>query len=269
MIVRNPFAALAAMERPTIPLLAISAFGWGMLSLSATQPFIPEFCRSNAWQAVWRGLIGWEQFFALNSPKGMALGTIAMLLAMMPLLIVQPVGYLYQRSIKRRRNRMICGFFVAYALIWVAATIALSLVAMSLRMLFNENSMFSLLAGIAAIFIWQAAPARQRCLNRCHALPSLSAFAWKADRDALRYGLRHGGLCVGACWAWMLLPLLLAGTAHLAAMLAVTLLLAFERTRPARPAHWRWPLQEARLLPKLMLRPRRNMAATALASLKP
>ena len=94
------------------------------------------------------------------------------------------------------------------------------------------------LAAAVLALAWQASPAKQRCLNRCHAHPPLAAFGWRAARDALALGLRHGGWCVGSCWALMLLVLLLP-QGHVAGMAAAAVLMFSERLDPPRPPAWR------------------------------
>ncbi len=84
-----------------------------------------------------------------------------------------------------------------------------------------------------------ASPAKQRCLNRCHAHTELAAFGVKADLDVLRFGFIHAWWCIGACSGLMLLPMLFPGR-HLAAMFAITLWLAGERIEKPRSSAWRW-----------------------------
>jgi predicted metal-binding membrane protein len=48
---------------------------------------------------------------------------------------------------------------------------------------------------------------------------------------AFRMGLEHGALCVGCCWALMLL-LFAGGVMNLAVIAALTLLVAFEKLTP-------------------------------------
>jgi predicted metal-binding membrane protein len=86
--------------------------------------------------------------------------------------------------------------------------------------------------------LWRVCPVRQVCLNRCHVLPRLSPFGLAADRDCLLFGARNGAWCVGACWALMVLPLVV-DSLHLAAMLVVMLVMLNERLAPTRPARWR------------------------------
>ena len=48
---------------------------------------------------------------------------------------------------------------------------------------------------------------------------------------AFRMGLEHGALCVGCCWALMLL-LFVGGVMNLAGIAALTVLVAFEKLTP-------------------------------------
>ena len=264
------------MASPWIGIAAsmLCAFGWAWtLAADLAMPgdamvSIPAFCGAWLSAALLRDGSGFDQWLLLNPPTLLSLAWLGMLLAMMPPLLRQPAAYLWQRSLSRRRWRAIAMFAAGYFAIWMLAGAVLLALAFGLQTWAAGRIVPLGIGALALALLWQAAPARQHALNRCHHQPRIAAFGWRADRDVLRYAATHAGWCVAACWAWMLLPLLLAGAAHLAAMLVVTILLAFERTRPARPARWRWPLQEAKLLPRVMLRPRRNLAATALTSLK-
>jgi predicted metal-binding membrane protein len=86
-------------------------------------------------------------------------------------------------------------------------------------------------------FAWQCSPVKQRCLNRCHAHGELAAFGAAADVGVLRFGVTHGIWCVGACWALMLVPLLLP-RGHVVAMVAATVLIVSERLEQPRPLRW-------------------------------
>lgn len=268
-------AARLPLPSPWIGIAAsmLCAFGWAW-TLAAERAIpgeemlsIPAFCGAWLSAALLRDGSGFDQWLLLNPPIPLSLAWLGMLLAMMPLLLRQPAAYLWQRSLSRRRWRAIAMFAAAYFGVWMLAGAVLLALAIGLQV-WAAGRVLSLSSGsLILTLLWQAAPARQQALNRCHHQPRIAAFGWRADRDVLRYAAAHAGWCIAACWAWMLLPLL-AGPMHLPVMLAVTVLLVFERTRPARAARWRWPLHEARLLPSVMLRPRRNLAATALTSLK-
>jgi predicted metal-binding membrane protein len=86
---------------------------------------------------------------------------------------------------------------------------------------------------------WQISPAKQWCLNRCHRKPQLAAFGAAADRDAFGFGLSNGASCIGACWALMLL-MLVVDHGHLLVMAGVTLFVLAERLENPAPLAWRW-----------------------------
>jgi predicted metal-binding membrane protein len=121
--------------------------------------------------------------------------------------------------------------------IWIAAGGGLMPMALAIAAL-APHPFMGAAAAIAAAFLWQCSPIKQRCLNRCHAQPELAAFGRAADVDALRFGARHGLWCVGSCWALMLVPVLLP-RGHLVAMAAVTVLVAAERLERPRLPSWR------------------------------
>jgi predicted metal-binding membrane protein len=206
--------------------------------LSSGQWFVvPNFCGATAsgWLAGgWRGL---ELSLLLNPPELLAVAWLLMLLAMMPPLLAQPIRHLWDRSLRRRRKRAVALFVAAYAAVWTLAGLVLLVAAILLRALAEARLLPSLALAIAIALLWQATPAKQTCLNRCHRLPRLSAFGLAADLDCLRYGLVAARWCVATCWALMLVPLLADGV-HVLLMAVVSVLLLAERQTPARPARW-------------------------------
>jgi predicted metal-binding membrane protein len=97
----------------------------------------------------------------------------------------------------------------------------------------------SAVAAVALAAVWQCSPAKQVCLNHCHVRPALAAFGPRADTDVITFGATHAGWCIGSCGAAMLVPLILPG-GHIAAMIALSVLVFCERLdRPAPPA-WQW-----------------------------
>ncbi|GAA4035733.1 hypothetical protein GCM10022409_20580 [Hymenobacter glaciei] len=161
-----------------------------------------------------------------------------MLVAMMLPTLVQPLYHIRLSCFSRRRMRASALFVAGYGVVWLAAGAALWAVAVAVSSL--ETPAYLLAVGAAtAALVWQVSPLKQRCLNRGHRHGPLAAFGVRADWDALRMGLTHGGWCTGSCWAAMLLPLLL-GHGHLWAMAAVSLLVFCERLDPPRTPAWRW-----------------------------
>jgi len=224
-------------DRLAIVLGAIAAAAWGVLALSAGGVVLPAFC---APAALWGPpALSLDLALTLNPPATLAAGWALMLAAMMPPLIAAPLRHIRARSPARQRARAMLSFAAGYAAAWMAAAAALQAAALAAR-LAAPGSLLPLAVAAAIALLWQVSPAKQSCLKR------LAAFGGASDRDALRFGLAHGGWCVGACWALMLLPpLVLRG--HLPAMAAVALLLFAERLD--RPA----PLARRRRVPGLHL----------------
>lgn len=201
-----------------MPLLAVSAAAWLALVL---QPHEAAVCTMPS--------LRW-------APVPLSVASALMFAAMMVPLIGAPVAHVRDRSFARRRVRAVALFVAGYGLPWLAAGVALLLLAAWIA---GSGSAIAVAAAIAAIALWQCSPAKQRCLNRCHAHGELAAFGVRADLDALRFGLTHAWWCIAACAGLMLLPMLFV-RGHLPMMAVVTLWLAGERLDRPRPPRWQW-----------------------------
>jgi len=163
---------------------------------------------------------------------------ILMFAAMMAPTLIPPIQFVRSNGLARRRARSTWLFVTGYTAVWVLAGVCMMLVVAALG-----SSRLPQSLPVGAFFlvalIWQCSPAKQACLNRCHKHKPLAAFGRAADVDALVFGADKGVWCVASCWAWMLLPMLLA-TWHLWAMMAVTILIFCERLESPAPARWQW-----------------------------
>lgn len=204
---------------------------------------IPLFAASGA---AWL-LLAANPHASCASPAG---GSALMFSTMMLPLIGPPVLHVRDSSFARRRLRSIVLFVAGYASLWLAAGVALLLLSMSIA-----GSPPLVAAAAIAIGVWQCSPAKQRCLNRCHAESRLSPFGVAADRDALRFGWTHGFWCIGSCFGLMLLPMLLPH-GQIVAMAGMTLWLAGERLEAPSAATWqlRGPAKAARIAIDLVRR---------------
>ena len=225
-------------------LLLVSGVGWLVLIGSGTGLDMPQFCR---------GLIGRRPIIdgsalaftlSLNPLARVASATAPMLLAMMPPLLAQPLAHVWTRSLSRRRIRAIGLFAAAYALVWLAAGMALMMSAIIIETVARMAGAPALVAAAALAGLWQIAPAKQAALNRCHHRPRLAAFGASADRDCLGYGFAAALWCVGACWALMLAPMV-AGEAGWPLLPLAALAILVERQSPARAPRWRLPMLAA------------------------
>ena len=137
---------------------------------------------------------------------------LAMILAMAPPLLLSEIGRLWRTSLRRLRHLTVAWFLCGYAGIWLLAGVALSV-------LFGWITVSSerIAVAVALAVIWHCSPARQRCLNACHRVPTLRVFGTAAQLDSLRYGASTGCYCAATCGFLMLLPLLV-NDYHLAVM---------------------------------------------------
>jgi predicted metal-binding membrane protein len=226
--------------------MSVSAAAWAVLAMDAGGLALPLICASGTmW--VLPSAASFDLALALNPFASLAKGWMMMLGAMMGPLLIAPVRHVRDRSFARRRVRAIALFIIGYAASWGLAGIALLALALAVRLAVPGSLLPSMLVLLIAI-AWQMSPAKQSCLNRCDAQPTLSAFGIAADLDALRFGATHGAWCVGSCWALMLLPLLVSHD-HLAAMAAVALWVFAERLNEPLPPRWcwRWPGKAVRI----------------------
>lgn len=241
-------AVLIALVRRQPPaLLAASVLGWIALLLLDRMLIVPAICGASVASA------DIALTLAVTPPGVLVLAWFAMLLAMMSPLLVGPIAHVRLRSFKRRRFRSLAMFLIGYGAVWFAAAPLLVAAAYAIRLLVQTIALPAFVVAFVVVLIWQAAPVKQICLNRCHGLPRLSAFGTEADVDCLRYGLATGVWCVGTCWGLMLLPLL-AANMHLPVMAAVAMVALIERARLARPARWGFAVPLSLLAPLVLIR---------------
>lgn len=217
----------AARERMQVrvPLLAASGVAWLVLLLQPDGAHGGGVC----------AMPGMQMGASPPSFGALAGGAALMFAAMMLPLLGAPVGHIRDRTFARRRPRAIALFLGSYGLLWTAAGVLLMLLAAGIA---SAASPYVIAAAILAIALWQFSPAKQRCLNRCHAHGGLAAFGAAADLDVLRLGVRHAAWCIASCSGLMLLPMLFP-RAHLASMAAMTLWLASEKLERPMAVEWR------------------------------
>jgi predicted metal-binding membrane protein len=219
-----------------VVLASIGLAAWSMLALGESELSLPAFCAAGVrWPAP--PSLSLDLALMLHSPAKLAADWALMAAAMMSPLLVAPLRHVRDRSFVSRRRRAMLLFIAGYAAVWMIAGVALQAVALT-TLWAVPAPLLCLGVAAAAATLWQVSPAKQGCLNRCHRQPQLAAFGAAADRDAIRYGLTNGASCAGACWALMLL-MLLVGHAHLGAMIAVTLFVFAERLESPAPRAWR------------------------------
>ncbi|AWN44964.1 hypothetical protein DK419_00335 [Methylobacterium terrae] len=227
----------AARERMgvRVPVLAAGAVAWLGLAAIPIGWTLPAACAGGI---AWRLPSADEVILALavTPPAALAATWILMVAAMMGPTLVAPLCHLRARSLASGRGRAVALFLAGYAAAWSIAGIGLAALAL---VLLPAGPAAALAPVLLAALLWQASPAKQRCLNRCHARPPLAAFGAAARRDAWWFGLAHGAWCAGSCWALMLVMLVLPA-GHLAAMAVLAAWILAERLAPATAPGWRW-----------------------------
>jgi predicted metal-binding membrane protein len=181
----------------------------------------------------------------MTSPSGMITRSLSiaawltMLVAMMAPLVIAPIRHVHETSFVHRRARAIALFVVGYMVVWTAIGAPLIAIARAMASsLGGRLSVAPVTLSVIVAAVWQCAPVKQRCLNRCHAHSELAAFGLRADIDALHFSVTHALWCVGSCWALMLLSFAVM-RGHLLVMATVTLWLLSERIEVPQVPSWR------------------------------
>jgi predicted metal-binding membrane protein len=77
--------------------------------------------------------------------------------------------------------------------------------------------------------VYQLTPLKHSCLRSCQSPLGFLMSRWRPKvAGAFRMGVEHGVVCVGCCWALMLL-LFAGGIMNLAVIATLTVLVAFEK----------------------------------------
>ena len=134
------------------------------------------------------------------------------------------------------------GFGLGYLLVWaVYSAVAATAQWMLHRTLLLSPAMVSVspsLSGglLVAAGAFQFTHLKSRCISHCQSPLSFLMRHWREGaRGALVMGIRHGGYCVGCCWALMAL-LFVLGVMNLLWVTALAILVLVEKT--VRPGAW-------------------------------
>ncbi|MEP7208474.1 MAG: DUF2182 domain-containing protein [Casimicrobiaceae bacterium] len=152
-----------------------------------------------------------------------------------------PVLHLYARA-QAGRGRSPVGptlwFASGYALAWTAfsgvATLAQWLLHHAALLSPTLAASSPILGGVllCAAGAYQFTPLKRMCLTHCRSPLGFLLSRWRdGPLGALGMGLRHGGYCLGCCWALMAL-LFVAGVMNLLWVAALALLVLVEKATP-------------------------------------
>jgi predicted metal-binding membrane protein len=214
-------AAAQARFRVRLPLIFISAACWGILFARSQGAECGPMLHQHAGTTIAMFSADW----------------LLMLGAMMAPGLVMSVLHIRTRSLSALRIPLLVSFAVAYLFIWLLA----GLLCMVLRLpLGHLGERLAIVIVTAAAVLWQCAPIKQRCLNRCHAAPTLAPFGMPAVLSSFYFGCTHGSWCAGSCGLLMLLTTTLQPPAHGIGMVLTTLWITGERLENPSAPRWAW-----------------------------
>ncbi|CDS52970.1 Probable transmembrane protein [Polaromonas sp. CG9_12] len=176
-----------------------------------------------------------------------AFGMWAVMMMAMMLPTVAPSAAVFSSLSARRNpartNGATAVYVAGYAASWIAFAAPAALMQWSLTyallldpMARSTSTMLSA-AILLAAGVYQWLPLKSACLSRCRTPLAFFMANWRDLRSgAFWLGLRHGGYCVGCCWALMA-AMFAVGAMSLAWMGLIMLLVLSEKVIPAS---WRF-----------------------------
>jgi predicted metal-binding membrane protein len=133
---------------------------------------------------------------------GLAAWTL-MAVAMMAPVALPAVRHVALNSIRRRRQRAMALYFVAYVTVWALFGVFLLVVARLGRQLFDAGDRAMLAVALALAAGWQLSRWKRRALYACGRTVPLPPVGRRADAGCVRFGLQSGCRSVRSCWALM------------------------------------------------------------------
>jgi predicted metal-binding membrane protein len=215
-------------ERLTVavPLLTVIIACWSWIVIMALDMYGPmtgasRWMMTTSWDAGHQFLL-WAMWAVMMT--GMMLPSAA------------PTILLYGAAVRRMRRApapstiyaLTAGYVVIWALFSVMAT-AVQRVLAELLLISPMMQLTSSAAGAIVLIVAGACNGRSNVLAACESPLGFLMRGWRDDvGGAFRLGLEHGLLCLGCCWALMLL-LFAGGVMNLAVIAALTVFVAFEK----------------------------------------
>jgi predicted metal-binding membrane protein len=167
----------------------------------------------------------------------------AVMMTAMMLPSASPVLMLYGTVARRSAvdtspSPQIYALAAGYLVVWTAFSLGATALQRVLAKLLILSSMMEVtnpVMGATLLLVagvYQLTPIKQACLRTCQSPLGFLMHRWRTGvTGAFRMGLEHGAVCVGCCWALMLL-LFAGGVMNLAVIAALTAFVAFEKLTP-------------------------------------
>jgi predicted metal-binding membrane protein len=216
-----------------LALLAVIGIAWlylfyqyeRMATLPMSEMWMPPTETSDwQWQDFWWVYLMW-----------------AVMMAAMMLPSAIPMILAYARICRQRKlnDRLSSALFsTAYLLIWLLFSIALTLLQWQMHglhflspMMDNRNeTMAAVIFILAGIYQWM--PVKDFFLQNCRSPVGFLLTEWREGTiGSIQMGLKHGSMCVGCCWAQMMI-MFAVGVMNLWAMVLIAALVLVEKILP-------------------------------------
>ncbi len=218
---------LVAVGLATVTLLSLgyllTGAGMEMPSMPAPADTVQDTVKGAGWSAKQAALMftmWWVMMVAMMLPSAA------------PMILL--FSALSQRSSLRRNTAI---FASGYLLVWGGFSLIATLLQWQLTrtghlvdMRINSQTLAGLLLVVAGLY--QLTPAKRACLRHCQSPVRFVTEQWRpGPSGALGMGLRHGGYCLGCCWALMAL-LFVGGVMNLAFIGGLAAYVLIEKVTP-------------------------------------
>ena len=219
------FPAARAQLALVAILLALAALAWWLTAV--------RMAGMDAGPGTDIGALGWF------------LGVWVVMMAAMMFPSLAPTVALYARMTRRRGLDHALLFASGYLLVWGGAGLGAYGLFRIGRDVFGGDLAWHaggrwFAAGVLALAaLYEVTPLKDVCLAKCRSPIGFLLGSWRDGRlGALEMGSRHGGWCLGCCWALMA-ALFALGVMSLTWMAFVAALIALEKTVPwGRAVTW-------------------------------
>ena len=219
------FSAARARLGLVAILLALAALAWWLTAV--------RMAGMDAGPGTDIGALGWF------------LGVWVVMMAAMMFPSLAPTVALYARMTRRRGLDRALLFAGGYLLVWGGAGLGAYGLFRIGRDVFGGDLAWHaggrwFAAGVLALAaLYEVTPLKDVCLAKCRSPIGFLLGSWRDGRlGALEMGSRHGGWCLGCCWALMA-ALFALGVMSLTWMAFVAALIALEKTVPwGRAVTW-------------------------------
>lgn len=176
----------------------------------------------------------WESLCTVT-PDAVGFGRVVLMWALMAAAMMAPTALpafaTYDdlgSSTQTRFGALVAGYLIVWLGFSVlAGALQMGLFAAGLVSAFGDSLSVWLSAGLLLVAgLYQFSPVKEACLSKCRA--PLTFFMAHWDEGALRNGVRLGLVCLGCCWALMLLAFV-GGVMNIAFMGLATLIMVIEK----------------------------------------